>query len=50
MNDKDKIRIIKSALNVIEELQVRLIVCLLFIMLSGIAFCTCILLYNYFTS
>jgi hypothetical protein len=46
----DKIRIIKSALNVIEELQVRLIVCLLFIMLSGIAFCTCILLYNYFTS
>ena len=49
MNDEEKIRIIKSSLDAIEELQTRLIVASLFMMLSSVVFCVCILLYNYFS-
>ena len=48
MNDKDKIRLIKSSLNAIEELQVRLIATILFMMIISSALCVSILLYNYF--
>ena len=48
MNDEEKIRLIKSSLNAIEEIQVRLIACLLFAILMGIAFCIGMLLYSYF--
>ena len=48
MNNKDKIRILEGYLSSIEELQVRLIVAFLFMMIFGSAFCIVMILYNYF--
>jgi hypothetical protein len=50
MNRKDKIRIVKHLLTVIEEMQVRIIVVFLFALIIVITFCLATLLYNYLLS
>jgi len=50
MNKKDKIRIVKHSLTVIEEMQVRIIVVFLFVLTIVITFCLATLLYNYLFS